>query len=253
MSNVIIRRFFPSTDTGSPGTTDLVAWWEMDESSAPAVDSHGANDLSSWVGSISSVTGLIGNSLQSNNSFSGLEGAPGIDFRNKDFSVAGWWYVPGYNDAFPGRLSLLSKRGAFNGRQIQILVAGTNNVSGITRGNLYAAIWENDSSAAWPVYDSGITINTSARSFIVVTFNNTSKEVGFSVNGSALNQISVGHSITHGGAPANPFSLLKDSWANTNSINGITIDQTGIFYKALSQSECDWLYNSGAGRQYSDL
>jgi hypothetical protein len=50
------------------GTTNLIAWWSMDETSGTRFDSHGTNALSDN-GNVGTTTGVVGNAA----SFDGLD------------------------------------------------------------------------------------------------------------------------------------------------------------------------------------
>ena len=239
----LIRGGFPSTDTGSPGTTDLIAWWEMDETTGNRLDSHGSYDLTENPNS-SYDTGVISNAYKctsASNSGLNLAAISAFDDRSKDFSFTGWFYMPSTPTGFGAWL--YTRRSG----------------SGST-GNWYQCWWNTSNEVVFRIWDSGTAsftnvtvgaVSTGSWNFVAVCWNHSTKEVTASIdNGSPVTQTLPGYDITSGSIVAHN---VMNAGFGSLSFNGARADIVNHWHRVLSDADKSWLYNSGAGRQYSDL
>ena len=240
----------------SPGTTDLVAWWDFEEAfSSPsgpdAVNAHnpGTYDLTTRANSTSN-TGIIGTAYQSTLSSDAgltLPAADSWDDRGVSWHVTFWVYQPTTPSGFG--VWCYGRRDAANGnfQQYQLFWTGP---SFPPADNIAFTAWDNGFSEL-SIWLGAVT--PGQWNFIEVGWNQTTTTLYYSING-ATRTID---SSTYSGydLSTNFQSGVNVGWAGFSQFSwpGWRIDQANHWHKILSQSEVDWLYNSGAGRQYSDL
>lgn len=217
----------------SPGTTNLCAYWKLDETTGNRADSHGSFTMETN-GSVGYVSdGIQGNAADCDGaqflktiaySAGTLFGASG------PFTMAGWVRpsssIAGFQTfvyALDGGNFILMRFTAAG--DISLLIWDTTWVE----CGLYG---HNITDDAWHFVAFGI--DGSNKGFIKVDGN--ARDTDAATLSTQANR-ATNTKLTQFGS-GNPFGDL-DEW--------------GIWKQALTDEELDWLYNSGAGKTYADL
>jgi hypothetical protein len=213
-------------------TDNLVSYWKLDESSGNAADSVGSNTGTN--SNVSYAAGKINNGAVGNasNSLLNFGNSTSITMPgNQDFSVSFWFYKD--NDTADGYIfgntSAVSPYGNFNfytDHTAKKIVFGCYNTSGgysaVTSGVLSTNTWYHvvgtQSGATTSLYINAGTPSTT-------TFSGTRASTTYSVGA---------------------FSRPTDTAADFDG----SLDEIGIWSRALSSTEVTALYNSGNGLQY---
>lgn len=83
---------------------------------------------------------------------------------------------------------------------------------------------------------------------LTIVYSGTTHLLSFYINGSLIGTTSTPVVYTHTG-PLDEIDIDGETGANSSAF-----DEMAMFLThALTQDEIDWLYNAGAGRQYSDF
>ena len=221
----------------NPGTTNLRAWWAMEEESGNRSDSHGSNTFVDNNSVLFSASGIQGNAADfeegSSEYFSITDNAD-LSFGDEDFSL-GLWYKP----ESAGEDGLFVKWNLAGG--------GSHKEYAVVRqagGQIKFWISNNGSS------ESSFTSTTTANSngtwyFIVCVHDSVGNTLGISINGEAIATTSYSSGGFDGSSP-----LLLGRWGA--SYMDALADESIIYAQALSQDDIDWLYNSGTGRTYAE-
>jgi hypothetical protein len=227
----------PTPPPSNPGTADLVAWWEFEESSGTRYDSHGSNDLTAYntPGRLSGKVGY-GVDLEADQEET-LRIASSNDFDISDHSLSvAFWFKP--------------ESGPTSGTR-RILRQGQSGSGGYTiwqtsSGTLGCKVWGSSGSAEitgqWETISSGW-------SFYACVYDAVNEKLYLTRNG-ILWADPEDTSFTDAAYEDNIFI---GSWNfNTGFLDG-GLDELSVWDEALWQSEVSWLYNGGSGRSYADL
>lgn len=220
----------------SPGTTNLLHYWELEETSGTRVDSHGSLDLSD-INTVGSTTGIQGTAA----TFVGANSESLLSTTPVAFSQG----VPlTYN--FWVNLTSTSMRGVFfedsswrNGDDGFAVGVGNTDYDG-TGNNLIVAQWGIG-------YFSAGAIGTGWHMITAIVRSDSKIELyldGTSVYTTASAIIAFQNwDFTIGSSYGTTVYPLRDG----------SIDEFAIWDVELSSANITWLYNSGAGRTYADL
>ena len=218
----------------------LVAHWKLNETSGNRVDSYSNNDLTP-TNTPGFDTGIIGNGVSfvsASNQVLSVSDNKQINLGGTDFSISLWVkYNALTNNSAQDYLGILSKGsgGAAYCISMQYRIASgfmqaqLNN--GVTTGNFAAS--------TFGAFTTGVWYN------VIFTYNNTSKAVTISVNGTE-------NGYTSATTPTDVSYALNIGRAyNSNTYNSSAIiDSVSIWKKVLNSAEKSRLYNSGSGIDY---
>lgn len=225
--------------------TDLVSYWELEETSGTRVDSHGSNDLTdvNTVGSVAAIEGNGASFTRANTESLVITDGDqtGLD-ETSDLSIACWF-----------RLDTLPASGSYSFVQKYDSTTGNRSYyfdflkSGATYG-LNSTF--HTGSGGIGAYRSG-TFSTGTWYHAAVTFkagSGTSGEVKFYIDGTQLGTTATGD------CPAlqdvtQDFRVGANSDNATGHIDG-DIDELGFWSRTLSSTDISDLYNSGSGIPY---
>lgn len=225
----------------NPGTTNLVSWWTLNETSGTRYDSHGTNHLTDG-NTVSYAAGKKGNAAdieEANNESLYHDDNADLSFGTGVYGTIGFWIKP---ETVTGLRNIIAKRGG-------------------SAPNEYFVRFENNSKLTWTVgsvASNGSTLTTvQADTFgvlsvgtwyfvavkydgskIYIRINNSEDSVSYSSDIYDYTRIFTVGMLTAG------YSVEK--------YDGL-IDELFFYKRALSSDEISWLYNAGAGRTYSDL
>lgn len=227
-----------TNDTGGgPSTTNLLAWWSMDETGTATradSDTDVAYDLTANGAGVNEVSGVVSNAVY----LTASEYLSSASFPNtvhtSDFTVGMWiniqtsgsanWHCIGQWGASTTLWLLYHNP---NTEILTFLVDASAGSDGVAT-----------SDATWDDTDGNIFV-VGVRSGDTMTLY---------VNGSA-------QSTTGDLSSSTESSGDVDLWINreANAYGDCYYDECFIFTEALSSDDITWLYNSGSGRSYGDL
>lgn len=222
----------------NPGTSNLVAWYELGEASGTRVDSHGSADFSD-VNSCPNAVGVVGNALSpasTTGKYVRRLSDTALDLSGTSFTICGWFYWQTSSVA-----QYIVSRGitTSNRRSYAVLTLSSN----VLRFSVSAG-------STWSYVDHGTTLSTSSWYFF------------YAIHDDGANILKVGLGSV-GTEATTFFSGTLYAGSNDNGIgawgnNGTAvfdgrIDQLAFFNDILTPTELSWMENSGSGRAYSDL
>lgn len=221
-------------------TTNLVAYWKLDESSGNASDSVGSYTLTNN-NSVSYATGKINNGADygSSNTTKSLSTTNNFGINGSSMTFAGWIKVssqPPTND----NNRIFTQVSTVSAKVTQTILYRD---SGGTK-NLYVdRLRQNVANDA---FTYNVTLTTGTWYHIAYTYNR-STVTGY-LNGSSIGTAS---SSGDGNNPAGWVEgfYLRSVSATGNCWSGM-FDEVGVWSRALSSTEISELYNSGSGLSY---
>jgi hypothetical protein len=217
---------------------NLVSYWKLDESSGNASDSVGSNTLTNN-NTVTYSSGKINNGAIITGSTQSLSisdaSQTGLDITG-NFSISLWWKTPS-TIASATFIDKYNPGGGNNQRAYRLYYdLGT------------AKFWFDVSSdgTSGDSYDFSYSPSTSTWYHLVITWTASTKKGNWYVNGSALTE-KTGTSVTSL-FNSNATFIIGNGYGNNSPVN--TIDEVGVWSRALSSTEVTALYNSGNGNQY---
>lgn len=217
----------------NPTTANLVAWWNLED----ANDAHsGAHNLTTSGSPTFVSSGGISNSMLVDASEAIFQADAGWLTLTGSHSFCLWFKPSGTPAAFKG---LFAQYGTSAANQSWEVGIGTDSKVEFGVGN----------GTSTKTTTSTTALSNGSWYFIVGVFTSATS-IKIYINGvlEATNSTSIPTNIQDG---ASDF-FIGTYHATSNAGQG-HYDSVAIFSKVLSQSEIDWLYNSGAGRAYSAL
>lgn len=215
----------------NPGTTDLVEWWTLDETSGNRVGSH-ASHTATDTNTVTYDTGKQGNAAK----FTRANSETLVISDHADFDISGnftlgcWLWTAGA--AGSSDTGLWWKDGAY---ELQFGGTGGANDHKIyfyTNGGLRTT--------------STTAFNDSAWHFVICEYDGTNCTIY--VDNSQDAQGAFSSAVT-----TNSNDVYIGTRNLANSYYEGLIDEMFLYARALSANEREWLYNDGDGRTYSDL
>lgn len=217
--------------------TNLISWWEMNETSGTRYDAHGTNHLTAnGTGGVASVAGKINNAadLESGDAdyFSITDASQtGLD-NQTNLSFSYWIKLETDTDAIA--IAKFDGAGADRGYWLQINVGGSSN----------QYKWQ-DTAEGDTCIITGSTMTTGVWYHHVWTF--AAGVVKFYVDGSYVGTDTCSNSSIPD--TAGYFSIGRAQKYASNYIDG-AICQVGAWSKELTSDEVTDLYNAGDGMMY---
>lgn len=218
----------------NPGTTSLVAWWSMDETSGTRNDSHGTNHLTDNntvgydAGKKSNASSFVG----ANNEYLSVSSNSGL-VNTGSFSIAGWFKKTsgGSGDT----VAILSKDQAPPREYDLYIVSGTPKFY----------IRDGGASNQYNVAAASIS-DYSAWYFFVIWKDADANQIFIQINNGTTYQ-------TNSSYNANTSAVFTVGMANGALFFTGLVDEVAFYQRLLTADERTWLYNSGNGRSYSEL
>lgn len=227
---------FPQTNADL--LTNLISFWELEESSGTRVDAHGSNDLTDN-NTVTSNTGKINTAADftsGNSEYLSIASNSELQTGDIDFTMCLWVYL----DVLGAQRPLMGK---------------WNNASPNVE---YLIFFDPSTDFAFIVRDTGDTTNTlqSATTFgtpstatwyfIVAWHDAIANTLNIQINNGTVDSSAYSNGVKSGGQA---FELGR----NGSLYHDGRIDQAGLWKRVLTATERTWLYNGGNGRLYSDL
>ena len=225
----------------SPGTTNLKAWWPLDEASGNAIDAHGSNDLTD-TNTVGVATGKVGDARDfelANTEYFTIADNTDLSTGDIDFSVGAWVYA----ESLTGDAQILSKwTNAGNQREYSLMyIASTGN---------FRFRVSSDGTTAGVTAKSATnfgTISTGVWYFVVGWHDAANNVIGISVNNSTA------ETAAHTTGVFNGTSAFEMGTRSAADLWDGIIDESFMTKEALTSSHRDWLYNGGNGRSYANI
>jgi len=228
----------------TPGKTDLIAWWALDETIGTRADSHGSNDLSDN-NSVGYATGKQGNAAdfeKSSDQYLSIADNADLSFGDEDFTICAWVKLESHTQS--GAIVAKYRFTGANQRAYLLRVdgGGTNKFQWALSG---------DGSASDSIYADNLgTVSDGIWYFVVAWHDSVNDEMGIQVN-SGISDTKAYSSGCYDNTES--FFIGIDNNVDTSrDLDGL-VDEICIYGRILSQDEIDWLYNGGLGRAYSEL
>ena len=228
---------------GSDLLTFTESWWGMDDAAdSTRLDSHGSNDLADTNG-VGQATGIISNAadfVSANSETLSVARNSSMQLGNIDFFVATWTYTSTFLSQVI--VSQIVSDASVNTIPFSLHLRGTTTTEP-------AIIVGNGSTGALLINTSYGVIPSNTWMFIAAWYDATADLLYIQTDNGTVDSVSYA-----GGS----YDGVADWYFG--SVNGVStyanarVDET-IFVKNYVPTEADrtWLYNSGAGRSYSDL
>jgi len=218
--------------------TDLIAWYDLDEESGTRYDETDNNHDLTDNNSCGYDTGVVGNSadmIAANSEYLNAADHADLSPVDGDMSIMVWFRA----DDFSSVQGLVSKRRFANSTGEYYLQL--DNASNLEFRTVDAS---DDSSNNCELVSS---LSTDTWYMAVVQRDGSENTNYVYLNGNSSSQDCSGN-----GDPADREEDLWIGRAAGNYLNG-EIDLVAYWSRMLTSDERTWLYNSGSGRQYSDL
>lgn len=226
----------------NPGTTNLVSWWSLDETSGNRADSHGSNTLTDN-GSVGSAAGKQSNGADFEDTSSQsltITSNSTLQTGNTDFTFGGWFKF----ESLTGFHFLMGKNDHSSGREYSLIYDHGN-----TRFDFY--IGNGASSSAFVSDTSVATPATATWYFIVAWYDSSATTIYIQVNNDGTPDSNASLGITPA-TGSSQFAIGKRSDNSDWYLDGIA-DECFLYKRVLTAAERTWLYNSGAGRSYGTI
>lgn len=215
---------------------NLVSYWEMNESSGNALDSHGSNPLSPS-SAIGTAAGKVGSArdLTGSQEFS-ISSNASLVVRHQDFTFAGWiyydsvsgvrWFASKYQPGTGAGWTLAKADSAGTGK----LAFEIGSAFGV-RAGIEASV---PTTSTWYFVRAWLDVSAAT---VNIQINNGTV---FSNSIGAVRNTDEGPLLEIGALTG--FGLLDGR-----------VDECGYWKRVLTTAEATYLYNSGNGRSYADL
>lgn len=235
---------FSGKSPGSPGTTGLEAWWELNEASGNRSDSHGSNTLTdnNTVGSTTGKQSNAADFVASNSEYLSIADNASLSTGDIDFTFAGWVYL----DSKSSPKKIAQKRSSSTAREWQVFYSSSTD-------RFQMAAYDNSGSAIGVVSaDTLGSPSTGAWYFIVAWHDSGLNTVNIEINNGGVD------STATTGVPSDTGGIFTigvtvDSGPSYSNYFDGRIDEVGFWKRVLTSEERSWLYNSGNGRSYNEL
>lgn len=224
----------------SPGTTNLVSWWTLDETSGERADSHGTNPLTD-VNTVLYGTGKKSNAAdfeRDNNEALTKTDSASLSLTGS-WTISAWIFVESMPTVRCGLITKFSTVITTSGYGIYIeVISGTAYLHGHVGGN---STYFNLTLATG--------LSTGAWYHVVATWDDATDTLTLILNNGTPSSASGGVSTLADNASA---IQLGGALSGGQSYDGL-MDETCLYSSVLTADNIEWLYNSGNGRTYSEL
>ncbi len=214
--------------------TNLVSYWDLNESSGNAIDPQGGNDLTdnNPVGSGTGPSGSDGARTfnGSDEYFSHADNA--ALSVSSDFAFAAWFKT----SASTGLHCILCKDDLGSNREYNIFLN-----TGIFQFDVFDSS-SGDSQATYTGFTDG------AWHLFIAQYEQSDKKARIYIDDTLRD---TGAAITNG--PADRGATFEMGTLAATFFWSGSLSKTGFWKKVLTSGERTWLYNSGAGRSYADI
>ena len=224
-------------------TTSLISYWKLDESSGNASDSVGLHTLTN--SNVTYSTGKINNGAVFNSSSDSLSTSTYTDFnfeRTNAFTFSQWLNLT----SLSGGSYIIDREDSGTLRGYVFFVQSNGKLR-FQIGN------NNDGTNCIYVDSTNVEISTGAFYHVVMTYDGSSSASGVKlyVNDSAVATTTLFDNLNATTQNTQNF-VVGNRVGGGNDFSG-TLDELGVWTRAITAGEVTSLYNAGAGRQYPFL
>jgi len=226
-----------SPDTGGALTTNLVAYWKMEEAAGTRFDAIGNNDLSDN-NTVTQAVGIVGNAGQftePNGEFLSIADNTDMSTGDIDFTFAHWVYLDTLPSAEGHHFNTVAKR-ASGQQEYRMIIVDASNIPD----------WQVSSSGG-SLFGVGAAsfgaLSTGTWYFIVMWHDSVANTMNIQINNGAIDSSAYSAGVFDG---TSQFRLGKDEVSAGDFMNG-RIDEVGFWKRILTTQEKTDLYNGGAG------
>ncbi len=220
----------------NPGVTNLESWWTLNEESGQRNDSRGSNHLAD-INTVLFGAGKIGNAADfdnpGNNERLRVADNPSLSFADEGFTLGTWVKLESKTAA----MRIMDKWE--DGKKEYILRWNPNRFGFIISSNGVAAQEIIALSAGTP--------DTGTWYFLMCWHDPVANRIYIQVDNGVID--SVGYSD---GCNDNTSGFTLGGAWNAGQLNGM-LDESFIYRRVLDADNREFLYNSGAGRTYSNI
>lgn len=225
-------------------TDNLVSYWKFDESSGNASDASGGGHTLTNA-NVTYGTGIINNGAVFNSSTDSLSTSSYTDFnfeRTSPFSISSWLNVTSLTSGS----YILDREDSATLRGLVWFVQSDGKLR-VQFGN------NNDGSNCIYVDSTASQVSTGSWYHLVLTYSGSSAASGFTmyVNGSSVATTTLFNNLS--ATTQNTQNLvIGNRVGGGNDFSG-TLDEFGVWSRAVTSGEVTSLYNGGVGVQYPFL
>ena len=230
---------YARADDGADLKTDLVAWWDLEEESGVRYDAHGSNDLTDN-NTVLYAAGVISNAADftaANTEYLSIADNSDLSSGDVDMTLACWVNA----DSLASNPSIFGK---WVGPAKKEYYLRYTTDAGLNRYDWY---WSTDCLATANVAANTLGLpSTGTWYYLIAWHDSVSDTISIMVNDGAADSTAAA-----GGCDQDhSFQMAAlDGLANWDG----QIDICAVWKRTLTAAEKTWLYNSGNGRQYSDI
>ncbi|NOT05220.1 MAG: DUF11 domain-containing protein [Anaerolineales bacterium] len=225
----------------NPGTTGLVAWWSLNETSGTRNDSFGSNTLTDN-NTVTSTTGKKGNAAQftwTNSEWLSKADNADLSTGDIDFTVCGWMNI-NTKTTYRGLLSKWEH--STNNKEYYIGYASD-------LGRFTFVVSNNGTATGGIAANSFGAPTTGTWNYVCAWHDATANTLNIQVNNGTVDSAAWSAGVYNGTAP---FNIGRIGGGTTSYHDGLS-DEIVFYKRILTAGERSWLYNAGNGRTYSDL
>lgn len=233
----------------NPGTTNLISWWTLDETSGTRNDSHTNSYHLTDNNTVSYGTGKISNSasfIRSNTEYLSVGSNSNLN-NSGNFSIGGWFYIENLSSGGP--FYIVNKNEASGSTSEYVFyVTNYNGTLGLAYFRLF------DSAGGSNTSDCGEVVTLQTWMHFTVWKDNSVGTYGTIYcqinNSGTIGSIALTAARENSGSA--PFKLGAGNTSQNFFLDG-RLDEIYFYKRVLTADERTWLYNSGAGRSYCDV
>lgn len=247
-SSWLIKPSGSGATSDSPGTTNMVSYWDLDEASGNRADSHGSITLNDnfTVLSASAIVSDGADFETENNEFLSATDPASMSFGDTDFQICVWVNLE-TNTAGKGVIAKWHSTGS----QREWMLRATNAAG----GSFQFFVSDDGTGTSASVTETTVGSPSLATWYFVIAYHDaTANEIGISVTPSSSGTLNafdtVSHSTgTHTGT--GDLEVGRYNASTSSDLDGI-VDELVIFSARLTSLNEAWIFNGGSGRAYSD-
>jgi hypothetical protein len=220
----------------NPGTTNLIAWWSLNEASGTRNDSYGVNHLSdnNTVGAAAGKQGNAAVFVAANTEYLSIGDNANLSMGAGARMTACAWVNLTTKTAFR---SIFTKT---NGTEYGYLLRYSS-----TADRFVYSVTNNGSSFTFISADNFGSPALSTWHFVCAGYDGVN--IWISVNAGTRNAAAFASDIYDDVGPLTIGALAGSQYMDGN------VDEAFIYKRSLSTDEVSWLYNSGVGRTYAEV
>lgn len=220
----------------NPGISQLISWWNLDETSGMRYDAHGSNHLTD-VNTVGYQTGKKGNAADfewGNAEYLTINDNPSLSFGDEDMTMGVWIKVESFST---GAEAIFGKWGAVDEYHLYIGPTVNSPRFAVNNGSVVTVV------------DWGSVLSVGVWYFIMGWHDSVNNQIGICVNNGTPVTASHTGGILDG---ASAFRFGSYDPIDIEKFDGL-MDEVFLYRKLLSADERSWLWNGGLGRTYQEL